>query len=79
MEQIESITVDGKEYKLTDLSDQAQQLFALHAEAELVVAEAQRTLALHEIALETLKNELCVEVKNHKPTPAIVTDFRKPQ
>lgn len=79
MEQIESISVDGKEYKLADLSEQAQQLFALHAEAEIAILDAQRLVALHEIAKETLKNELCIEVKNHKPTPAIVTDFRKPQ
>jgi hypothetical protein len=79
MEQIESITVDGKEYKLAELSEQAQQLFALHAEAEIALMDAQRAVALHEIARETLKNELCVEVTKHKSTPAIVTDFRKPQ
>jgi hypothetical protein len=39
--------------------------------------DAQRAVALHEIAKETLKNELCIEVKNHKPTPAIIKDFRK--
>ena len=75
--EIESITVDGKEYKLTDLSEQAQQLFALHAEAEIAILDAQRAVALHEIAKETLKNELCIEVKNHKQTPAIIKDFRK--
>lgn len=75
--EIESITVDGQEYKLTDLSEHAQQLFALHAEAEVAILDAQRALALHEIAKETLKNELCVEVKAHKPTPAIIKDFRK--
>jgi hypothetical protein len=75
--EIESITVDGKEYKLTDLSEQAQQLFALHAEAEIAILDAQRAVALREIAKETLKNELCIEVKNHKPTPAIIKDFRK--
>ncbi|MCH1580836.1 MAG: DUF6447 family protein [Luminiphilus sp.] len=77
MEEIESITVDGKEYKLAELSEHARQIFALHAGAEIAMQEAQRDLALHEIAKETLKNELCIEVKNHKPTPAIVTDFRK--
>ena len=76
MEAIESITVDGQEYKLAEL---AQQLFFLHAEAEAALEDAQRAVALHEIAKESIKNQLCVEVKNHKPTPGIVTDFRKPQ
>ena len=79
METIESITVDGEEYKLADLPEHAQNLFALHAEAEVALIDAQRAVALHEIAKEALKNELCLEVKKHKPTPGIVTDFRKPQ
>ena len=52
--EIETVTVNDKEYRLDSLSEEAQGLFSLHMEAEQLRDEASRKVAIHQAAVTAL-------------------------
>ena len=54
--EIETVIVNGTEYRLDSLSEEAQALFSLHMEAEQLRDEASRKAAIHQAAVASLAN-----------------------
>lgn len=60
--EIETVTVNGKEYRLDSLSNGAKELFALHVEAEQLRDAAARQVAIYTASLNTIAEKFIDEV-----------------
>jgi len=52
--QVETVTINNTEYRLDELSEQSQELFSLHMEAEQLRNDAARKTAIHQAAVDAL-------------------------
>ena len=62
--QIETVTIDGVEYPIADLSDEVKELLSLHAQANEMMIAARRQAVIHEVSVTNLASIIGERVKS---------------
>ena len=62
--QIETVTIDGVEYPIADLSDEVKELLSLHAQANEMMIAARRQAVIHEVSVTNLASNIGERVKS---------------